>query len=211
MTIVAAQATGSATLHVIDATGASADIAIRVAFNAGTIVGQTTLRVTGNPAEPAWLAQAVADWVTHLTQALPGAAVRIGTVTPPAAPLFPDQNAQFVVPVQIGGSAQYFDQTGSTTVTVNNLPLGPPSSALLFYDDDPEHITQDGVLFRGSLSIAHPTRLYYYHDVIAGPRRLVVALRANSEEKTSLQLVAALPSPGGVPAVGRLSRMRSCQ
>ena len=47
LTIVAAQATGSATLHVIDAAGATADIAIRVAFNAGTIVGQTTLRVTG--------------------------------------------------------------------------------------------------------------------------------------------------------------------
>jgi hypothetical protein len=155
---VAAQATGSATLHVTDATGASADIAVRVAFNAGTIVGQTTLRVTGAPADPAWLAQEVADWLAHLTQALPGAAVRIGTASPPAAPLFPDQSVQFVVPVQIGGSAQYFDQTGSTTVTVNNLRLEPPLSALLFYDDDPEHITQDGVLFRGSLSVAHPTR-----------------------------------------------------
>ncbi len=202
LTIAAAQATGSATLHVTDATGASADIAIRVAFNAGTIVGQTTLTVTGNPAEPAWLAQEVADRVTHVTQALPGAAVRIGTVTPPA-PLLPDQSAQFVVPVQIEGGAQYFDQTGSTTVTVHNLGLEPALSALLFYDDDPEHITQDGVLFRGSLSVAQPTRLYYYHDVAAGPRRLVVALRANSEGQTSLQLVAALPSPGGVPDAGQ--------
>jgi hypothetical protein len=203
LTIVAAQATGSATLHVTDATGVSADIAIRVAFNAGTVVGQTTLTVTGNPAEPAWLAQVVADWVTHLTQVLPGAAARIGTVTPLAAPLLPDQSAQFVVPVQVGGSAQYFDQTGSTTVIVKNLRVEPPLPALLFYDDDPEHITQDGVLFRGSLSMAQPTRLYYYHDVAAGPRRLVVALRANSEDQTSLQLVAALPSPGGVPDVGQ--------
>ncbi len=203
LTIVATQATGSATLHVIDATGASADIAIRVAFNAGTIVGQTTLRVTGNPANPAWLAQEAADWVTRLTQALPGAAVHIGTVNPPAAPLFPDQSAQFVVPVQIAGGGQYFDQAGSTTVTVNDLRLEPPLSTLLFYDDDPEHITQDGVLFHGSLSVAQPTRLYYYHDVAVGPRRLVVALRANSEDTTSLQLVAALPSPGGVPAVGQ--------
>ncbi len=203
LTITAAQATGSDTLHVTDATGASADIAVRVAFNAGTIVGQTTLTVTGNPADPAWLAQAVAGWVTRLTQALPGATVRIGTVSPPAAPLLPDQSAQFVVPVQIGGGAQYFDQTGSTTVTVNNQRLAPVSPALLFYDDDPEHITQDGVLFRGSLSVAQPTRLYFYHDVAAGPRRLVVALRANSADTTSLQLVAALPSPGGVPAVGQ--------
>ena len=203
LTITAAQATGSTTLHLTDSTGASSDIAIRVAFNAGTIVGQTTLSVTGNPADPAWLAQEVTDWVTRLTRALPGAAVRIGTVGPPAAPLMPDQSAQFVVPVQIGGDAQYFDQTGSTTVTVRNLRLEPPLPTLLFYDDDPEHITQDGVLFRGSLSVAQPTRLYYYHDVTAGSRRLVVALRANSEDETSLQLVAALPSPGGVPAVGQ--------
>ena len=77
LTIAAAQATGSATLHVTDATGARADIAIRVAFNAGTIVGQTTLTVTGNPAEPAWLAQEVADRVTHVTQALPVAKPRM--------------------------------------------------------------------------------------------------------------------------------------
>ncbi|MGA8574203.1 MAG: hypothetical protein WB609_00755 [Candidatus Cybelea sp.] len=203
LTITAAQATGSATLHLIDATGASTDIAIRVAFNAGTIVGQTTLSVTGNPADPGWLAQEVADWVTRLTQALPGATVRIGAISPPAAPLLPDQSTQFVVPVQIDGNAQYFDQTGSTTVTVRNLRLKPPLPTLLFYDDDPEHITQDGVLFRGSLSVANSTRLYYYHDLTAEPRRLVVALRANSEDKTSLQLVAAVPSPGGVPDTGQ--------
>ena len=131
LTIVAAQATGSAALHMIDAADASADIATRVAFNAGTIVGQTTLRVTGNPADPALLSQKVANWVMRITPALPGAAVRIGTIAPPAEPLFTDQSAQFVVPVQIGGSAEYFDQTGSTTVTVNNLRLEPPSSGNL--------------------------------------------------------------------------------
>lgn len=202
VTIAATQATGSATLHLIDANGASADIAIRVAFNAGTIVDKATLTITGDPADPVWLAQKVADWVTHLTQLRPGAAARVGTVTPPAAPLMPDQSEQFVVPVQIGGNPEYFDQAGSTTVTVNNLPLQPVLPALLFYDDDPEHITQDGVLFRGSLSIAQATRIYYYHDVSGDPRRLVVALRTSSEG-TSLQLVAALPSPGGVPAVGQ--------
>ena len=58
VTITATQATGSDVLHLVDANGAQADVAIRVAFNAGTIVPQTTLTVTGNPADPDWLARA---------------------------------------------------------------------------------------------------------------------------------------------------------
>lgn len=203
LTITATQATGSSVLHVTDATGASADIAVRVAFNAGTIVGNTTLTITGNPADPAWVAQEVADTVTRLTQALPGAAVSIGTVTPPTASLMPDQSEELAVPVQIRGSPQYFDQSGITTVTVQNLPLATALPTLLFYDDDPENVTQDGVLFRGSVSIAQPTRIYYYHAISGAPRRLVVALRASSAANTSVQFLAALPPPGGVPTVGQ--------
>ena len=55
VTITATQATGSDVLHLVDANGAQATIAIRVAFNAGTIVPQTTLSVTGNPLDPDWL------------------------------------------------------------------------------------------------------------------------------------------------------------
>lgn len=195
VTITATQATGSDVLHVGDAGGASADIAIRVAFNAGTIVPQTTLTVTGDPAQPDWLAQEVSDWVTHLTQAMPGARVTIETVSPPPAPLAPGATAQFVVPIQIAGNGQYFDQAGSTTVTVQNTPLQPFLPGLLFYDDDPEHVSQDGVLFRGTVSLAQPARLYYYHDDLADPRRLVVALSGGSEDPTSVQLIEASAGP----------------
>ncbi len=132
LTITASQATGSDVLHVTDANGASADVNIRVAFNAGTIVGQTTLTVTGNPAQPDWLAQQITQWVTRLTQALPGASVTIGAVTPPSAPLSPGGTAQFSVPVQISGNGQYFDQTATTTVNVQNTPLQPFTPGLLF-------------------------------------------------------------------------------
>jgi hypothetical protein len=195
VTITATQATGTDLLHVSDANGASVDIAIRVAFNAGTIVAQTTLTVTGDPAQPEWLAQEVTDWVTRLTQAMPGAQVTIGAVSRPPAPLAPGGTAVFVVPVQIAGNGQYFDQSGSTTVTAQNTPLPPFLPGVLFYDDDPEHVSQDGVLFRGSVSLAAPARLYYYHDDLADPRRLVVALRSSSEDPTSLQLIEATAGP----------------
>lgn len=196
VTITATQAVGNDVLHVTDAAGATADIAIRVAFNAGTIVPQTTLTVTGNPAQPDWLAQQVAAEVTRLTQALPGARATIGSVTPPATPLAPNASTQFVVPVAIAGNGQYFDQSGTTTVLVSNTPEPPFTPGLLFYDDDPEHVAQDGVLFRGTISAAQPARIYYYHDDGADPRRLVVALRnASAADGSAVQLVEAIAGP----------------
>lgn len=195
VTVTASQATGDDVLHLVDANGTQADVPIRVAFNAGTIVPQTTLKVTGEPADPDWLAQQVAASIARLTQAQPGARTTIGTVTPPTAPLQPGGTTQFVVPVQISGNGQYFDQTGSTTVTVQNVALDRFAPELLFYDDDPEHVTQDGVFFRGSIGTGRPTRLYYYHDNTQDPRRLVLALRANSQDPTQVQVVDSTSGP----------------
>ncbi len=195
VTITATQATGSATLQLIDADGARADLPIRVAFNAGTIVPQTTLTVTGDPAQPDWLAERVQSWVTRLTRVLPGAQATIGTVSAPAAPLAPGERTQFIVPVQIAGNGEYFDQSGTTTVSVENLALAPFSPGLLFYDDDPEHVMQDGVLFRATVTAKQPARLYYYHDDAADPRLLAVALSSNSQDPTSVQLVQASAGP----------------
>jgi hypothetical protein len=196
VTITATQATGNDTLHLNDASGTRADLPIRVAFNAGTIVPQTALAVTGNPADADWLAGQVASWVTRLTKAQPDAFTTIGTVSPAsAAPLYPGQSTQFTVPVQIAGNGRYFDQLGTTTVNVQNVALDPFVPQLLFYDDDPEHVTQDGVLFRGTVTATQPARLFYYHDDTADPRMLVVALRSNSQDPTSVQLVQAKAGP----------------
>jgi hypothetical protein len=195
VTITATQAVGDDVLHVVDANGASADLSIRVAFNAGTIVSQTTLTVTGTPAEPEWLAAQVTSWVARLTRTLPGATITFGTVDAPSVPLLPGQSTQFTVPVQIAGNGEYFDQSGTTTVQVQNVALTPFLPALLLYDDDPEHLTQDGLLFRSTVSQAQPVRLFYYHDDTADPRTLVVALSSDSQDPTSVQLVDARAGP----------------
>ncbi len=190
ITVTATQATGNDLLHLVDADGLRADLPIRVAFNAGTIVPQTTLTVTGNPADGDWLAALVEKTVRHLTKALPGAVTTIGSVSPPPAPLAPGGTEQLSVPVQIAGNGQYFDQSGTTTVTVQNAGLAPFAPSVLFYDDDPEHVDSDGVLFRGTVSAAQPTRLFYYHDA-TDPRVLAVVLASNSTDPTSVQLVDA--------------------
>ena len=100
---------------------------------------------------------------------MPGAQTSIGPVGEPAAPLQPGGSTQFAVPVQIAGNGEYFDQSGTTTVSVQNLAIDGFAPSVLFYDDDPEHVSQDGVLFRGTVSATAPTRLYYYHDAAADP------------------------------------------
>lgn len=194
VTVTATQATGSDLLHLVDANGLRVDLPIRVAFNAGTIVPQATLTVTGNPADGEWLAGMVEKTVGRLTKALPGAQTTIGSVTPVPVPLAPGATEQLSVPVQIAGNGQYFDQSGTTTVTVQNAGLPPFAPSMLFYDDDPEHVDSDGVLFRGTVSAAQPTRLFYYHDA-ADPRILAVALTSNSQDPTSVQLVDAAAGP----------------
>lgn len=195
VTVTATQATGNDVLHLVDANGSQADVSIRVAFNAGTIVPQTTLTVTGNPADPAWLAQQVNGWVARLTKAMPGAQTTLGTASPSPAALAAGESAEFVVPVQIAGGDQYFDQSGTTTVDVQNVALPPFVPERLFYDDDPEHVDRDGVLFRGTVSATQPARLYYYHDAATNPRRLIVVLAASSQDPTQVHLVAASAGP----------------
>ena len=216
ITVDATQQTGSDTLHVTDANGATADVAIRVAFNAGTIVAQTTLNVTGNPAQPQWLAGAITQWVARVTQTMPYATMS-ASLTQPSAPLPPGASAQFPVSVQITSDGRYFDQSGTTTVTVQNTTLAPFEPGLLFYDDDPEHVSTDGVLFRGTVTAAQPARLYYYHDDADDPRQLVVVLQNTSGSATSVQLVDALAGPNmDVMTVGqslsqRFLMMKSAQ
>ncbi|MBV8197983.1 MAG: hypothetical protein JO263_07595 [Candidatus Eremiobacteraeota bacterium] len=195
VTITATQATGSDVLHLVDASGARADLPIRVAFNAGTIAPQQTLRVTGDPADPQWLGEEVQRQVLRATKAQPDAHVTLGSFPPISEPLVPGASTQVIVPVQISGGDKYFDANGSTTVDVTNVAMPPFQPALLFYSDDPEHVTQDGVLFRGTVSSAAPARLYYYHDDGEEPRRLVVLVSGASAEPSELQLVETRAGP----------------
>jgi hypothetical protein len=197
VTITASQATGIDTLHLVDANGARADVPIRVAFNAGTIAAAATLKVTGAPVDGTWLVAQVKALVARLTQAMPGAQTTFGNPVPPVpTPMPAGAQMQFTVPVQIASTGgQYFDQTGSTVINVQNVPVDAFAPALLFYDDDPEHVSADGVLFRSTITGTQPARLYYYHDNAADPRRIVVVLSSTSQDPASVQIIDASAGP----------------
>jgi hypothetical protein len=196
VTVTATQATGADVIHLVDANGASADIAVRVAFNAGTIVPQATLKVTGNPVDSSWLAERIEAFVTGLTQSLPGTQVQIGQVPVPVSVPSPGAQNQVSIPVQISSAnGEYFDQSGTTVVTVANVVANAFVPSLLFYDDDPERITSDGVLYRGTVTAELPVRLYYYHDDSSDPRQLTIVLSSDAQVPTSVQLIDALAGP----------------
>ena len=195
LTITATQATGTDTIHVTDTAGASLDVPVRVAFRAGTVVPSATLKVTGSPVDPQWLAREVASFVARLTTAMPGAQTTIAAVTPPPAPLTPGAQTQFDVPVQIAGAGAYYDVAGTTSVSVQNVPVAPFAAALLFYDDDPEHVSADGVLYRGTIAAARPARLYYYHDAGAAAHRIAVLLSVRPQDPSSVQVIDSTAGP----------------
>ncbi len=191
VTVTATQATGNDVLHLVDAAGNRADIPIRVAFNAGTIVPNLTLTVTGNPLDPGWLANQVSASVARATQAMPGAQTSIASPAPIALPSGGTTTVQ--VPVQIAGNGIYFDQSGDTNVTIQQLPIAPMPPALLFYDDDPENVATDGVLYRGTIDAARPVRLYTYHEDADESRRIVVVLTAATPSR--VQAIDASAGP----------------
>jgi hypothetical protein len=189
--VTASNQSGTDTLHVIDASGASVDVPIRVAPNAGTIQPAATLMVTGSPVDPDWLLQRVAGLVRALTKINAGTQPAFGAPSPLPGSAY----AQFSVPVTVAGGAQYLDVAGATDVTVRYLPLDPFALSLLFYDDDPEKLSATGVLFRGTVSASFPTRLYYYHDSTSDPHRLLILLTSTSQNPTRVQLIESPSGP----------------
>ena len=185
---------GRATLHVVDAAGASVDIPLRVAPNAGTIARQLALKVTGEPVDPNFIATQAALAVRQATSANPGTTVTIGQVAPPASPLGIGGQLALSVPVSILGGDQYLDVNDATQINVQNVAAAPFEPMVLYYSDDPERILSDGILFRGSVS-QQPVRIYDYHENGSDPRRLVVALSTSSTAASSVHVIEAFAGP----------------
>lgn len=190
LVVTATQATGSDVLHVADAAGDTANVPVRVAFNAGTIVPQLAVTVTGNPVDPLWLQRTVRDAVGAATATLPGAQASMAVPVP--APPPPGESESVAVPVQIAGNGAYFDVNGVTNVTVTDRALPAAPAQLLFYDDDPESVDGYGTLYTGSVSAGTPVRLYTYHDDAGGPARIAVVLSAAVPSQ-----VQAIDAPAG--------------
>ena len=185
---VTGQQLGAATLHVADQNGASVDVQVRVGQPAGTIPPTLALTVTGSPAGPQFLmreVQAALDRAIRPTL-VPGASTAYGPLPRDPQPLQPEGVTTFAIPVTVAGTEATATVTGVTNVTVTDMALAPQPPMLLFYDDDPEYVSGLGVLFRGTVTVDKPTRLYYYHDDLNLPKDIAIVIGSDGQSQVQL-------------------------
>ena len=195
--LTAAQQTGRATLTVTDQSGASIQIPVRVAFPAATVPASITVRVTGNPVDQAWLQRQLQQALTRaiqLQQGVSAQSVQLGSYSLPPS-LGPGASAAIPLQVHVAGGDQFLDVDAPVSISLENVALDPFSPQLLHYDDDPEKIAQNGVLYRAQINPGTPARLYYYHQNTADARRLLVVLSAAGNQPATVQLIDASAGP----------------
>jgi hypothetical protein len=202
---VSAQSLGPAGVHISDAAGDALDVPVQVLPPAGTVPARLHLTLTGEPAAPDFLSArigtALADAVRP-SLAL-GSSVRIGTILPPPQALASGFLTNYAVAVTLEPGAGTAPVAGTTAIEVENAGLPAVRPTILSFRDDPERITADGVLSRTTVDVAHPTRLYYYHENMGERRRFVVAFSANDSVRTRVQVIEAAAGPNAdVMSVG---------
>jgi hypothetical protein len=193
VTITAGQTLGRAVLTISDGSGQRVLIPVRVAVDAAKLLSQTlTLQYTGNPVDQGWLQKTVQQTVLRNMQLQPGAAQAQTNFNLPA--LAPGSIGAFDTQIQVPGNDSYYPVNAVVNVNLQNVAAQAFTPPVLFYDDDPEHIATEGVLYRGHIEPGGPVRLYYYHDNNAQPRDLAVVFSAPSGSST-VQLIDASAGP----------------
>jgi hypothetical protein len=192
------KAPGATTVTVTDSRGISATVPVRVAYNAGTLPAPIDLRITGDPASPDFIRNAVATEILHDTSVRPGGQAIVGADDVPVrAPLDQDNTIQVSVPVLIQGE-QYFSVQGNVQVTIENVAAPRISPDYLMVSDFPEKLTENGILFSADLKRDKPSRFLYYHYNPPGQpnRRIVLVAQNLSPEPALVQFISGRGGPG---------------
>ena len=202
---------GTTSVTVTDTRGLTREVPVRVAYAAGIVADETTLRVTGNPTSAEYLRAAIADAVERAATLRPGVSLDISPDTVPLhSDLRIDNRTEVDVPVQISGSG-YLPVSGTTHVIVENTALPPIQPARLLVSDYPERLTANGVLFTARLDRTQAQRfLYYHYNAASEPaRRVLLKARNASNAPALIQMIDGVAGPGANEMeVGHLSTKR---
>jgi hypothetical protein len=202
---------GTTTVTVTDSRGVTRDVQVVVAYAAGSVADQTTLRVTGNPASTQYLRGAIAQAVSSAATLRAGASI---AVAPEAIPvrhdLSIDDRIEVDVQAQIAGPG-YLPVSGVTHVIVENVALPSIQPARLLVSDYPERLTANGVLFTARLDRSQAQRfLYYHYNPGSEPARRILLKAANtSNAPATVQMIEGDAGPEtNEMEVGHLSTKR---
>jgi hypothetical protein len=202
---------GTTTVTVTDSRAVSRDVQVRVAYAAGTIAEQITVRVTGNPSSAEYLRDTVADSVERAATLRPGVSLDIQPDTVPIhGDLKTDNRIEVDVSVHIAGNG-YLPVNGTTHVIVENTALPPIQPARLLVSDYPERLTANGVLFTARLDRTQGQRFLYYHynPGTEPARRILLKAHNASNAPATVQMIDGTAGPGANEMeVGHLSTKR---
>jgi len=195
---IAGVAPGMTSVTLSDDRGMTHDVPIRVAYLAGSIAPETTVRITGNPATARFLRKIAAQAASNAAQLRPGATVAVDPASVQGARELPVSDVTSVdVPLQLNGT-DYFSVVGTTRVHLENVALPRIRPSRLMVSDYPEQLHENGVLFTATLDRTAPQRFLYYHynpgDQPA--RRILLRAQNGSAQPAMLQFITGEAGPG---------------
>lgn len=195
---IAGLAPGATTITLRDERGVTRDVMVRVAYAAGSIPNETTLRVTGDPASQTFLREAIADAVARAVTLRLGA--RVATVFDRLdvhGDLPQDNRRDLDVPVALAGD-EYVPVSTLVRVHLENFALPRARPARLLVSDYPERLTANGVLFTATIDRSAAQRFLYYHYNPTGSpsRRILVKMTNPGSTPATVHVIASLSGPG---------------
>lgn len=188
---------GTTTVTIGDARGLRRDVAVRVAYYAGSIADRVALSITGDPAAAEFVREQVSQSVRAAAQARPGAQVVVTSDDVAVHHSIRQDNvASFDVPVLIQGLG-LFEVDGSTHVDVQNVAVPRISPDSLMVSDYPERLTENGTLFTADLRHEQPSRFLYFHYNPPGQpnRRIVLRAENASRDPAIVQFISGRGGP----------------
>ncbi len=174
--------------------------------HAGVVPANITLTVTGTPLASDVLYGQIRNALDRAIRPSlrPGATIGFGSVNPWPLPFMqPGQSAAANVVTTVTGDATSAPVSGTTTVSIYDVPAPASLPGVLFLDDDPEYLLTEGLVFRGDVTPDRPARLYYYHSDIGVPRDVDVVL--TSAAPARVHVIASEAGPDlDVMSVGHI-------
>ena len=205
------RAIGATVVTIRDERGQTRDVPVRIAEIAGSVPDAITLRITGDPATPAFIAERAVAAAVMAVRAKPGATVVASQESVKVKRALPIDDVEEVdVPVIVQGDA-YFTTQGLTHVRVENQAEPTVSPASLLVSDFPETLKANGMLFTADLSSAKASRFLYYHYNPKGQpdRRIVLLAENSSDEPAKVQFISGAGGPdANEQLVGHASTQR---
>jgi hypothetical protein len=151
--------------------------------------------VTGTPADADFLQAQILDALDRAIRPTlrRGASIRYGRIFPTLQSLAAGFITTVNVQVFIVGGPDSATVSWTPAVNITNVALPPVTPTTLFFDDDPEYLQSEGLIFRGTVGADGPARLYYYHDDIGLPRDVDVVITAAALSRVHLVMSGGGP------------------